>query len=556
MDKIKLRKYFSQGKTIHDLPLRVVYYARVSTETDAQLNSLSNQTGYYEEYIKSHPAWTFGGGYIDEGITGTSASKRNGFLRMIDDARRGAFDYIVTKEISRFSRNTLDSIRYTRELCDCGVGVYFQNDNIDTMTSDAELRLTIMASIAQDEVRKLSERVRFGLRRAQEQGVVLGADNIFGYRKKDGVLTVDEAQASAVRRIFELYCEGRLGLRRIARELFDEGIHSPSGGEFTYGTLAGIIRNPKYKGTYAGHKYQTDDYRSSRILRVSGDEWITGDGAVPAIIEPELWERANVLLERRGEISRSHADLSQNRYRYSGKLICAEHGCAYHRHVVHGKAGDRECWNCRIYRLHGKAACDSPTIYSSELDDVLSDIWRSIAPRPRELADMLAGLLKGDTDGGGEQTERELEAVRRKKERLYELYADELIDKAEYKRRRAEYESSERELSGKLSSDGAAAERPAALNDAILRLCGGSGDNAFRSDAFCAALLKSICIKKEENGDITLDIRLDTGGGEEKLTSAVSRKTSGSISACERGISQAQVSRLEKGALEKIRKQF
>ena len=148
----EIRTALNAGKTIYDLPLRVTYYARVSTDKDEQRHSLSAQVHYYSEFIQQCSQWTFVEGYIDEGISGTSVGKRENFLRMIEDARAKRFDFIVTKEISRFSRNTLDSICYTQELLRCGVGVLFQSDNINTLMPDAELRLTIMSSIAQDEV--------------------------------------------------------------------------------------------------------------------------------------------------------------------------------------------------------------------------------------------------------------------------------------------------------------------------------------------------------------------------------------------------------------------
>ena len=160
-------------RSIYDIPLRVTYYARVSSESDEQLNSLGNQITYYEELIKRNKAWTFVPGYIDEGLSGISTRKREDFNRMIADAKEDTFDLIITKEISRFARNTLDSIRYTRELLGNGVGVFFQNDNINTFDDDSELRLAIMSSIAQDELRKLSSRIKFGHQQAIKSNVWL-----------------------------------------------------------------------------------------------------------------------------------------------------------------------------------------------------------------------------------------------------------------------------------------------------------------------------------------------------------------------------------------------
>ena len=182
---IQQTRALMRTQSIYDIPLRVTFYARVSSDTDEQLNSLDNQVAYYEDFIRKVTAWTYLPGYVDEGISGISTKKRAHFNEMIADAREGLFDLVITKEISRFARNTLDSLQYTRELLRLGVGVFFQNDNINTLDEDAELRLTIMSSIAQDELRKLSSRVKFGHQQAIKSKVVLGNSRIFGYRKDD-----------------------------------------------------------------------------------------------------------------------------------------------------------------------------------------------------------------------------------------------------------------------------------------------------------------------------------------------------------------------------------
>ena len=370
MDVRRLDEMQTQGRSIFDTELAVAYYARVSTDKDEQINSLGNQKRYFEDYIAANPHWTFAGGYVDEGISGTSVEGREQFLRMIEDAKRGRFDLIITKEISRFARNTLDSLSYTRELLRFGVGVYFQNDNINTFDKDAELRLTIMSSIAQDEVRKLSERTRFGFKRAQENSVLLGQNNLFGYNKVDGRLEIVEHEAAIVREVFERYTAGDLGLRAIANDLERRGIRGRQGRPLTYSTLYGMIRNPKYKGCYAGRRYASRDYRDKRSYRLSEDKWLVHeDDRVPAIVPEAMWDEANRLLAARGQTMKQHAQASQNRYAYSGKLICAKHGTAFHRHVYKSKSrGEVECWNCKLYREKGKqGGCDSPTIYSHEL---------------------------------------------------------------------------------------------------------------------------------------------------------------------------------------------
>lgn len=268
-----LREQMRQGKSIFDLPLRVTFYARVSTEKVEQQGSLENQIQYYTEFIQKNPNWTYIPGYIDEGISGTSTYKRDSFLRMIADAQRGMFDFIITKEISRFSRNTLDSIQYTQELLENNVGVLFQNDNINTLDSDSEFRLVVMAGVAQDEVRKLSERLKFGFRQSIKNGRVLGNNRLWGYDKKDCKLTIVPEQAEAVKQIFELYATGQYGLRSLSQELTRRGYTSLQGNVFNTSTIGHILQNPKYKGWYCGNKTQSLDYRKKKTLFLDESEW-------------------------------------------------------------------------------------------------------------------------------------------------------------------------------------------------------------------------------------------------------------------------------------------
>ena len=443
MDVRRLDEMQAQGRSIFDTELAVAYYARVSTDKDEQINSLGNQKRYFEDYIAANPHWTFAGGYVDEGISGTSVEGREQFLQMIEDAKCGRFDLIVTKEISRFARNTLDSLRYTRELLRCGVGVYFQNDNINTFDKDAELRLTIMSSIAQDEVRKLSERTRFGFKRAQENSVLLGQNNLFGYNKVDGRLEIIEPEAAVVREVFERYAAGDLGLRAIANDLDSRGVRGRQGKPLTYSTLYGMIRNPKYKGCYAGRRYASRDYRDKRSYRLSADKWLVHkDDRVPAIVPEALWEQANRLLASRGKTMKAHAQASQNRYAYSGKLICARHGTTFHRHVYKSKSrGEAECWNCRLYREKGKqGGCDSPTVYSHELDRILERVFEQITDERsaavQEYIDNLrAFAAQQDNAPALAQVEQEIEAVTRRKDKLLDLELAGALSNDEFKQR-------------------------------------------------------------------------------------------------------------------------
>ena len=440
MDIYNIRNELNSGKTIYDLPLRVTYYARVSTDKDEQLHSLSAQVRYYSEFIQACPNWTFVEGYVDEGMSGTSVGKRENFLRMIDDARAKRFDFIVTKEISRFSRNTLDSIQYTQELLRCGVGVLFQSDNINTLMPDAELRLTIMSSIAQDEVRKISERVKFGFKRAIEHGVVLGNNRIWGYEKQEGKLVIKEDEAKIVRMIFDLYANHQMGIRTIANYLSSLGYKNTKGNDFSFSTIRGILSNPKYKGYYCGGKSCKYDYKISDRKYFSQEEWVMykDEENVPPIVSEELWEKANLILEKRSAAQSAEDKTSyQNKYPYSGKIICGIHKQPYYRSLYRYKSGDKEVWQCQEYIRKGKSGCTSPILYTVELDDIVRQSLQQLAIRKEEITHDLVQLYA--EIGSGTRADEDIarcktsiDDILRRKDRLLDLSIDGRISDDEF----------------------------------------------------------------------------------------------------------------------------
>ena len=227
---------------------QIVYYGRVSTEHEAQLEALEKQMQWYEDQTKYHPNWTVVGRYIDEGITGTLAKKRPAFMQMIEDAKRRKFDLIVTREVCRFARNTVDTLVLTRELRNYGVEVYFVSDNIWTMDGDGELRLTIMATLAQEESRKISERVRAGQAISRENGVLYGNGNIIGYDRVGGTYIINPEQAKTIRTIFELYAQG-LGQKELVNELTRRGCKDGNGNvKWSCVKISRILRNATYMG--------------------------------------------------------------------------------------------------------------------------------------------------------------------------------------------------------------------------------------------------------------------------------------------------------------------
>ena len=379
MDILSIRALL-RTKSIYDIPLRVTYYARVSSDTDEQLNSLDNQVSYYENFIKRNRAWTFVPGYVDEGLSGISTKKRKRFNEMVADAEEGKFDLIITKEISRFARNTLDSLQYTRELLSMGVGVFFQNDNINTLDEDAELRLTIMSSIAQDELRKLSSRVKFGHQQAIKSNVVLGNSRIFGYKKEDKRLVIDESQAPMVRDLFRLYASGEYSMKQLETLFYEQGYRNYNGNKIAHTTMSGIISNPKYKGYYVGNKVRIVDMFTKKQKFLPPEEWVifkdeTGE-IVPAIVSEDLWDKANEILLRRSEDVKNRKGVCNHANLLTGKLYCTHCGAPYYRRESKSKDGTvNSKWVCSNKINSGADACPSFPLYESEIKPILFEVF-------------------------------------------------------------------------------------------------------------------------------------------------------------------------------------
>ncbi len=514
-------------RSVYDLPLRVTYYARVSSESDEQLNSLGNQISYYEELIRKNKTWSFVPGYIDEGLSAATTKKRENFHRMVDDAKAGMFDLIITKEITRFARNTLDSIQYTRELLGCGVGVFFQNDNINTFDEDSELRLTIMSGIAQDELRKLSSRVKFGHQQAIKNSVVLGNSRIFGYRKQDGRLVIDESEAPMVRELFTLYGSGEYSMKQLENRFWAQGYRNNHGNKIAHTTMSGIISNPKYKGYYVGNKVKVVDLFTKKQKFLPPEEWVmfkdeTGQ-IVPAIVSGELWDQANAVLKKRSEDVKSRQGICNHANLLTGKLFCTHCGAAYYRRDSKDRKGSKNSkWVCSGKLKNGADSCPSFHIYESEIKPILLDVFRdgseNIEAWVEEYTGMYKSLYQGEDLGRQiDALQRKIDVAKKKKQKLLSFNAmGELSDSdflAMNKACTRELEEAGAELAELTGKRDSAADFKKQIDTVrkCIRDAERDAANGQINDVFVQRYIDKIFATPQEDGSMLLQVKLFTG---------------------------------------------
>ena len=540
MDILSIRALL-RTKSIYDIPLRVTYYARVSSESDEQLNSLDNQIAYYEDLIKRNRAWTYIPGYVDEGLSGISTKKRKHFNEMIADAKEGAFDLIITKEISRFARNTLDSLQYTRELLGWGVGVFFQNDNINTLDEDAELRLTIMSSIAQDELRKLSSRVKFGHQQAIKSSVVLGNSRIFGYQKDDKHLVIDESQAPMVRDLFSLYATGEYSMKQLETLFYEQGYRNYNGNKIAHTTMSGIISNPKYKGYYVGNKVRIVDMFTKKQKFLPPEEWVmfkdeTGE-IVPAIVSEELWDKANEVLARRSEDVKNRQGICNHANLLTGKLYCAHCGTAYYRRESKSRDGKvNSKWVCSGKINNGADACPSFPIYEDEIKPILFEVFSETRVDVEALLASYEEMFRSmeadnETAGQMEEQKRIITLADQKKNKLLELVTMGAITTANFKSMTAacdrEAEDAQKALTELEEQLFTKEEYRKHIGEVKARLDAAVRDasTGMITNEFVAQYIDKIIVTSEGNDTAKLEIKIFTGKNTEKWLNKLGAKS-------------------------------
>jgi len=427
--------------------LRVAPYCRVSTDKDDQLHSYHSQVQYYTDLVKNKENWELVDVYADEGITGTMVKRREDFQRMINDCLDGKIDMVITKSISRFARNTLDTLKFVRLLKEKNIAVFFEEENINTMTMDGELLLTILSSVAQQEVENLSENVKKGLKMKMKRGELVGFQGCIGfdYDKETKSIYINEEEAETVRFIFNRYIEGA-GTTIIARELNEKGIKTKKGKNWTSNTLVGVIKNEKYKGDLLLGKTFTVDPISKRRLMNYGEEdrYYISNHHEP-IVSPDIFDAAQELMKYRSDnlvvfengirLTSKHS----RKYPFSSKMKCAFCGDIYSRRTWHsGTKYDKIVWSCLTVSRHSKADCPySKAIPEEEIKKAFVESYKLMCGKNKDLVEKFLSRVEEVLGEKAIETDlkkvkSELKKLNEKKKRLVELHISGKIDEEIY----------------------------------------------------------------------------------------------------------------------------
>lgn len=349
--KIEENKALSVKKKI-----RVAAYCRVSTASDEQLISLDVQKAHYEKYIKANDEWEFAGLYYDEGVTGTKKEVRDGLLSLITDCEKGLIDLVITKSISRFCRNTTDCLELVRKLLDLNVYINFEKENINTGSMESELMLSILSSLAESESVSISENEKWSIKKRFQDGTYIISYPPYGYANINGDMVIVPEQAEVVKQIFANTLEGK-GTHAIAKELNEHGISSKKGSKWTPGTVNAIIRNEKFTGDVIFQKTYTDSNFNRHINYGEHDRYLC-ENHHEAIISHEIFNKANEIMNQRGKEKGNGENTwrYQNRYGFSGKIICGECGGTFKRRKHYKPSGNYVAWCC-THHIENKDAC-------------------------------------------------------------------------------------------------------------------------------------------------------------------------------------------------------
>lgn len=447
----------SKGKKIDRM--RVAAYCRVSTDSEDQLHSYRSQVQYYTDLIEKNKEWVMTEIYADEAITGTQITKREGFQRMISDCMDGKIDMVITKSISRFARNTLDTLKYVRMLKENNIAIFFEDENINTLTMDGELLLVVLSSVAQQEVENISDNVKKGLKMKMKRGELVGFQGCIGYDydPETKSISVNPDEVEIVKYIFTRYVQGA-GSFVISRELNELGYKTKLGNDWTQSTVIGVIKNEKYKGDILLGKTFTVDPISKRRLENLGeeDQFYIKNHHEP-IISEEMFDKAQEILKKRGK---SHSALHQvsagkrekftRQYAFSCMLECGFCGSNLSRRRWHsGSNYSKVIWSCVTGTKKGKKFCpDSKGIPEKVIEDAFIESYKLLCGDNREVLDEFierveATLSESNIEKSIEKIDKEITAIESKKKKLLDMCLEDKIDQLTY-------EAKMEELSGRI----------------------------------------------------------------------------------------------------------
>lgn len=430
--------------------LKVAAYARVSTKKDEQEDSYERQVEHYTRFIKSHSDWQFVDIYADEGITGTRTDMRINFKRMMEDCRKGLIDKILVKSIARFARNTVDTLNAIRELKEIGVAVYFENENIDTLSPGGEVLLTILAAMAEQESRTISTNVKWAYQKKFQNGEIqINYKRFLGYtRDQSHRFVIVPEEAEIVRRIYREFLYG-YSAATIAKRLTEEGIPTPSKKTKWYSSVVfSILQNEKYYGALiCGKTFKPDVLSKKRYKNKGQVERYYVENSHPAIISREEFDMVQIELKRRKEIM-GCSDTNQGRYSskypFSKKIVCGECGAFYRRHAQYIQGKYTPTWVCATHKLKGNNVCSQTYIKESDLERAFVKTLQSLVGEFQTVRTTLKTNIVSSIDSSvAEELDAILGAIEQKQSEMLELLRAKRsgsISDAEYNRRGSEIE--------------------------------------------------------------------------------------------------------------------
>lgn len=441
---VRRRDYEGNGVALHRK--RVAAYVRVSTDGEEQLASFESQMKYYQEKIAKNPDWVMVNIYADEAITGTKTTKREGFQKMIADCMDGMVDVILTKSISRFSRNLVDTLQYVRLLRDKGVGVIFEKENIDTLSMESEMILALLGTLAQNEVESLSQNVKMGIRMKMKRGEMMGFNGCLGYdyHPEDKSISVNESEAETVRLIYDMYIQG-FGAYTIARRLTELGKTNKKGEvKWTDSGIRGIIRNEKYKGDLLLEKTFTVDPISKRRIENFGEEeqyYVRGHHE--PIISEKIWETAQEIRKSRNRNTEKKADGKREKYTrkyaFSSMCECGFCGTKLTRRILHSSSiYQKPVWYCRTAANKGKHLCpECKSVDEKIIENAFLEMYGILAENFDDVLESVLStvqsvIINSDDTERLKKAENALYKMEHRRKKLTDMLLDDTISKEAY----------------------------------------------------------------------------------------------------------------------------